>query len=106
MEYDVKTVAKVPKQIIKPEMLVKFAEPSNFENNVGESIGIVTQVTRKWVHVLWLVNSFPGSSAGIDGGKNFFDTRGQHHYITHERRADLVPVPAGTTVTVTQTLKG
>lgn len=102
MTYDVRTAVKVPKQTIKPEMLVKHAKD-------GRDIGLVVQVTRKYAHVVWLVNADPGviHSGGDKLGKesSFFKTRGLHHFVTEEVRGDLVPLPAGTVVTITQTVK-
>jgi hypothetical protein len=105
MTYDVKTNVTIPKQVIKPEMLVAHAENS-------AAIGLVVQVTRKWVHVLWLVNPNPGSAVentgsniGEEEDATFWNTRGQHHFVSQERRQDLTILPAGTKVTVTQTIK-
>lgn len=95
MKYDVTTKAKEPKQAIVPEMLVKHVEDG--------SIGLVTQVSSKWVHVTWLVNTDPEDEATYMA--NGAMSSGQHHFNAPIERANLIPAPAGTTVTVTQTIK-
>lgn len=89
---DVKTTVKVPKQVIKPEMLVQHEDGS---------IGIVTRVSRRWVHVTWLVNTDPEEVQERNG----VIEEGGHHFNSHVLRKCLKPVPAGTTVTITQTEK-
>jgi hypothetical protein len=94
MKYDVSTKAKLPKPVIKPEMLVQHTDGS---------IGIVTRLSQKHVHVTWLVNAVPEPEGEI------FDKKGQmvegkHHFSSFYARAELTPVPAGTTVTITQTV--
>ena len=102
MTYDIKTTVTIPKQTIKPEMLVAHRE-------VEDSVGLVVQVTRKWVHVVWLVNPQPGQAvmqnANIPEVESFWNTRGKHHFVSQESRNDLTILPAGTKVTVVQTLK-
>jgi hypothetical protein len=93
MKYDVSTKAKLPKPGIKPEMLVQHTDGS---------IGIVTRLSQKHVHVTWLVNTLP------DDDEELYDKKGQmvegkHHFSSFHPRADLKPVPVGTTVTLTQT---
>jgi len=65
---------------IKPDMLV-------VHKGVG-NIGIVTQVTRKWVHVTWLINKVTGTT--------------NYHYANLYKRADLEVCPVGTRLTVKQ----
>lgn len=95
MKYDVTTKAKEPKQTIVPEMLVKHIEDG--------SIGLVTEVTSKWVHVTWLVNTDPEDFETFM--PNGAVSTGKHHFNTFIERSLLVPAPAGTTVTITQTVK-
>lgn len=94
MKYDVTTKAKEPKQTIVPEMLVKHVEDG--------SIGIVTEVTSKWVHVTWLVNTDPDEETYMPNGAL---STGKHHFNSFIARAKLIPAPAGTTVTITQTVR-
>ena len=95
MKYDVTTKAKEPKQTIVPEMLVKHIEDG--------SIGLVTEVTSKWVHVTWLVNIAPEETE--DFMPNGAVSRGKYHFNSYYKRDELIPAPAGTTVTITQTVK-
>jgi hypothetical protein len=105
--YDIKTTAKVPKGGLKPEMLVRFTDRGDEE---AESIGLVVEVTRKWVHVLWIINANPGVcyNQNNDHGEYAIkdtDSIGKHHFITLESRRDLEPAPAGTEVTIKQIVK-
>lgn len=82
---DVNTRLKTPKRTIKPEMLVKYTPDG--------SIGLVHMVTKKWVHVIWMVNTTPEEPTKTEGG---------HHYEGLVERKDLEPCPVGTEVTIRQ----
>jgi len=69
---------------IVPDMLVTF-------NYASDALGLVTRVTRKHVHVVWLIN--PLYDENNDGSTNYHET-------TLESRKDLVPVAAGTKITL------
>lgn len=89
---DVKTTYKEPSNTIKPEMLVR---------HVDGSIGIVTMVTRKHVHVTWLVNADPDEVWHTNRSH-----KGGHHFNDFYSRKLLTPCPVGTTVSVTQVDNG
>jgi len=113
---DVKTTLKTPAPVFKPEMLVSHADGS---------VGIVTQISRNYVHVLWLVNTNPVDQRNVLGphpllGKKlegkvycpskwvYFDSytnEGAHHFISFHKKKELTICPVGTTVTITQTEK-
>ena len=69
------------------------------------SIGIVTQVTKKWVHVLWLANKSatddPDSPDIKDNGTHG-DNEGMHHFTQHYPRSVLKAAPKGSNVTIRQ----
>lgn len=101
-QFDVNTKAKIPKVLIKPEMLVQHTDGS---------IGIVTQVTKKNVHVVWLVNTNPAILNHDEHGAFYhsvtkqdmtFPSEGTHHYLGYYKRNDLAPLPVGTVVTFKQ----
>lgn len=85
---DVKTKLKEVSRKIKPETLVRHEDGS---------VGLVVLVTRKWVHVVWLVNANPGLPESTKRSD-----QGGHHFLGLHERSELTNCPPGTTVTITQ----
>jgi len=113
---DVKTTLKTPAPVFKPEMLVSHADGS---------VGIVTKISRHWIHVLWLVNTsapfeltedtlYKCADATEDDLGSFYcpsklmvntPDEGKYHFVGWHKKKELTICPVGTTVTITQTEK-
>lgn len=77
MQVSVNEVQRKPK--ITADLLVSHSDGS---------LGIVTKVTRKWVHVTWMINQRKGL--------------GNYHCTDPVKRTDLTICPVGTKLSVKQ----
>ena len=97
--FDVKTTVN-KHAALKAEMLVTHTDGS---------IGLVVNVTRKWVHVVWLINTKPVDPKCTSEGyprscpsKHVYLDKGEglHHFVGQHMRKELTPCPSGTVVTL------
>ena len=63
------------------------------------SVGIVTNVTKKWVHVTWLISTFGTNDIEPQNTANALCA---YHFSGLHKRIDLTPAPKGYALSVKQ----